>query len=175
MRIKGRNRLLSGIRNLLHKKEEGNAIDWMAGVIIMIMMFVMIMAFAAYGRQVDIRLDVNTVSKKYLYKLEEFGYLTSEEYNEYLDELKGIFTNSEDVTVTSITDSTGKSGTPVGKSNQVAYGDTVKLMAKIKFRNPIYTYMDTRGKKNKGTLWFSVTGLDEYTEYTIDISGTSKW
>ena len=168
-------RKIESIRNRILKKEDGNAIDWMAGVIVMIMMFVMIMAFAAFGRQVDIRLDVNTTAKKYLYKMEEKGYLDNSEYNDFLDELEGIFTTAEDVEVTSITDNTGRNGTPVGASNQVAYGDTVRLMAKIRFRNPIYTYIDKNGRNNKGTLWFSVAGLNQYTEYTIDVSGTSKW
>lgn len=156
--------------HILNKKEEGNVIDWLASVLVMIMMFAMIMTMATFARSVDIRLHVNNVMKKYLYTMEENGFLQTEDKTNLEAELE-----SDPYIEKAQVISDGSDGTNVGKNNQVAYGDKVYLKVKVIIKNPVYEYMHTSSRG--GAIWFNTSdgSMEEKMERTFVISGTSKW
>ena len=146
------------IKNLKHsplQNEEGNIIDQMGAIIVMIFIFAMIMAYAAYGRTVQIRLRIDNASKEALYAMEQEGFMS----DKTKEKLEASFAE-EGVTVTSWGETT---------TEQVAYGDPVTLECSVVFKNPFFLAFNT------SSTWFDLSGFKEDSTYEVKMSATSKW
>jgi hypothetical protein len=154
------------------KKEEGNYIDWMAGVFIMVLIFAMTLVMMSYGSLVDKRLSINNAIKNYLYIAEQQGGLTQADVNSMKSILQGYGVTVNSVTINGRSDKwIGEAGTSNG--NQIPYGDQIDLEVTVTFTNPIYQIV---GAKESGeTGWFKVGGLNKTITYTKKLSSTSRW
>lgn len=137
-------------------QEKGNIIDQLGSIIVMAFVFAMILAFAAYGKIVLMKLAVNNTAKEYLYKMEQNGYMSDDDQKEMTAKLeeRGI-TVQED----------GFTGTT---SSQVPYGDQVVLMCKVEFTNPLYSVF-------KEGSYIVIPGFPDKLTYDVSLSATSKW
>ena len=137
------------------KNEDGNVVDQMGTLIVMIFVFAMVLAYAAYGRTVQIRLRIDNACKEALYSMEQQGYLT----DEAADALEVSLT-AEGVAIASMGETT---------TEQVAYGDPVLLECDVTFKNPFFLAFNT------SSTWFDLTGFSADSQYSVRMSATSKW
>lgn len=149
-------------------KEDGNIIDMMAGVFMMVCFFAIILVMASYGSLVDKRLSINNTIKNYLYIAEQQGGLTAEDVNSLEDVLSDYGCTVESITINGSTNWIAK-----GNGNQIPYGDKIVLEVKLSFANPVYETVGTNGSNSRG--WFGVPGLSETIQYTKTLSSTSRW
>ena len=135
-------------------KEEGNIIDQLGAIIVMLFVFSMILAYAAYGKTVQQKLTIDNIAKEYLYEMEQTGYLKNKD---------ALTTALIDNGITVTDDYAGTTTT------QVAYGDKVILSFQCEFPNPLFTTFANDSKLFHGT------GLSEMNTYTVYMTATSKW
>lgn len=134
--------------------EEGNIIDQLGSIIVMVFIFAMILANAAYGSSVQKRLNIDNVAKTYLYIMEQNGYLSEEDETNMTNELASL-----GVSVVSFEGTT---------KTQVAYGDRVTLQCKVEFQNPLYSVFENGAVVN-------LPGFPSTISYNIYSTATSKW
>lgn len=149
-------------------KEDGNIIDMMAGVFMMVCFFAIILVMASYGSLVDKRLSINNTIKNYLYIAEQQGGLTAEDVQNLEDVLSDYGCTVESITINGSTNWIAK-----GNGHQVPYGDKIVLEVKLSFANPVYETVGANGSNSRG--WFGVPGLSETIQYTKTLSSTSRW
>ena len=137
-------------------REDGNIIDQLGTIIIMLFIFSMVLAYAAYGKTVQQKLMIDNTAKEYLYIMEQTGYLQ--------DTDKGTLTTSLNDKGITVTDDFA--GTDF---NQVAYGDKVTLSFQCEFQNPLFTTF------SKDSALFHIPGLNKMITYTVYMTATSKW
>lgn len=149
--------------------EKGNVIDQIGSILVVAFIFCLILAYSAYGKITQERLAINNVAKEYLYKMEEIGYMSPEDFQNFKDDMSNI-----GVTVVGADGSTDASVlTAQGEQtdyNQVTYGDTVTLAFTVQFENPFYTIFTKEG----GSL-FNIMGFEENISYDVVMSSTAKW
>lgn len=153
---------------LTKRDEDGNYIDMMAGVFMMVCFFALILVMASYGSLVDKRLSINNTIKNYLYIAEQQGGLTSED----VENLKDILSDYN-CTVESITINGSTNWIANGNGNQIPYGDKIVLEVTVSFVNPVYDVIGTDDANSQG--WFKVAGLNDTIQYTKTLSSTSRW
>lgn len=151
----------------LHQKEEGNVVDLMAGVLMLVFAFATILVMISYGSLVDKRLSVNTSVKDYLYLAEQQGGLTETDVDSLTTILKEY-----DCTVEKITINNGENWIAEGNGAQIPYGDEVSLQVVVSFKNPVFHFFGTDGQ---GDGWFKVPGLTPTIRFTKTFSSTSRW
>lgn len=142
-------------------KEPGNIIDQLAGVLTMCFMFAALLAYICFGRMVQIRLDIDNIAKKYLYQMEQDGYLTDDNQKEMEKELKAI--PEIKMTENPVTIDTSLTTTA---SSPADYGGIVTLDFTVQIHNPLYDHFKKPG-------WFHVD-VNETEEYHVNISSTAK-
>lgn len=134
--------------------EEGNVVDQLGSIIVMMFIFAMILAFAAYGNSVQKRLNIDNIAKQYLYAMEQNGFLSEDDQKSMSDKLADI-----GVTIVNFDGTT---------DTQVAYGDEVILDCDVEFQNPLYSVFENGRVVN-------LPGFPATISYEIYISATSKW
>ena len=161
---KQRLKFLAPFLNKRKAREDGNVIDLMAGVLVMVLIFAVIIVMVSYGSLVDKKLTINSVVKDYLYLAEQQGGLTVGDVENLKAEIKGYGANADSVTINGATNWVDKDN-----GNQVPYGDKIDLEVTVSFTNPVYA---TTGLNNDGSnaSWFKVGGLDEFITYTKKLS-----
>ena len=151
------------------RTEDGNAIDLMAGVFSMVMIFATILAMLAYGSLVEKRLNINNTIKNYLYLAEQQGGLKSKDVQD-LEIILGKYGCSNiDVTING-----GKKWIGAAAGNQVPYGDQIDLEVSLTFDNPVYVMLGMKADRSNAS-WFKVGGLKEKITYNKKMSSTSRW
>lgn len=140
--------------------ENGNIIDQIGSIIVLAFVFCMILAYSAYGKITQERLSINNTAKEYLYKMEENGYMSSEDIDNFKSDMAKI-----GATVTSM-EANGESTS----CSQVTYGDKVILAFNVEFENPFFSVFTKEG----GSL-FKIMGFDEKISYDVNMSSTAKW
>ena len=153
---------------LKKKDEDGNYIDMMAGVFMMVCFFAIILVMTSYGSLVDKRLSINNTIKNYLYIAEQQGGLTAEDVENLKDILSDYNCTVESITINGSTNWIAK-----GNGNQIPYGDKIVLEVTMSFPNPVYEIVGTDGGNSRG--WFGVGGLNKTIQYTKTLSSTSRW
>lgn len=158
-----------------NRMENGNIIDNLSAIIVMVFVFAVLYAFISYGKCVMIKLKADNITKEYLYKMEEWGYLRAEDEKALKDAL----------TEAGFTNISINTNVPIGK--QVAYGDKVELTITVSVRNPVYEVLgaEPRGGEftldkngyptNAGGTMFTKAGLSPIITFSITMSSTSKW
>ena len=147
--------------------EAGNIIDQMGSIFVMVFMFVMVLVFAGYSKMVMMRINIDTVTKGYLYQMEEEGCLTAEMQQYMKEELRDIGVNyGVDG------DAISFAGTSNLGDDQAPYGSRITLQCSMSFPNPMY---ETIGQEKKGDTWFTIPGLARTLDYTVKMTATSKW
>lgn len=145
----------------MFRKEPGNIIDQLAGVLTMCFMFAALLAYICFGRMVQIRLDIDNIAKKYLYQMEQYGYLKDQDKDKLIENLKNIPEVSKTGREPEILPNTNTS------TNVADYGELVTLDFKVYVHNPLHDHFNTPG-------WFYVDGINETEEYHVNISSTAK-
>lgn len=147
--------------------EAGNIIDQMGSIFVMVFMFVMVLVFAGYSKMVMMRINIDTVTKSYLYQMEEEGCLTAEMQQYMKEELRDIGVNYG-----TDGDAISFAGTSNLGDDQAPYGSRITLQCSMSFPNPMY---ETIGQEKKGDAWFTLPGLARTLNYTVKMTATSKW
>lgn len=147
--------------------EPGNIIDQMGSIFVMVFMFVMVLVFAGYSKMVMMRINIDTVTKSYLYQMEEEGCLTAEMQQYMKEELRDIGVNYG-----TDGDAISFAGTSNLGDDQAPYGSRITLQCSMSFPNPMY---ETIGQEKKGDAWFTLPGLARTLNYTVKMTATSKW
>lgn len=151
------------------KKESGILVaDALSCFLLIAFTFLMIYVCACYVRMIQIRLEINEIGRQYLYKIEAKGYLTDDDKNDMIKELtESIYINGKSIV---FVDSIDFSGTSTSK---IEYGETVNLVCKLEFANPLYTYF--LNLKNEGSMFDIDIPSSQRVTHIIDMSATSKW
>lgn len=159
------------ISKLKKKREKGNAIDLMAGVFVMIMLFAMILGMIAHGSLVGKRLKIDNVVKEYLYIAEQYGHLCngsdgykSSSCQNYCAQLEQLLKDEYDCITAKVN--------PITTTSQVSYGNQVIVDVTVEFYNPLYEKLSA---EEHGDSWFTIAGFDKIIEYTISYKATSRW
>ena len=156
---------------LLQKREEGNVVDLMAGILVMILLFAMILAMIIYGSLVEKRLAIDNTVKEYLYIAEQYGHLCngvdgfkSSVCRDYCSELEQTLINTHGCTEAKVE--------PDTTVKQVAYGNQVRVHVTVKFPNPLYEQFS---QEEKGDGMFTLLGIQPVLEYSVSYDATSRW
>lgn len=146
------------IRN---RMENGNIIDELGSIFVMIFIVALILVYTAYGRLTQERLAVNNIAKEYLYKMEEQGYLSPDDKinmeNDLASEVDGITVAWDAVTQN------------VNPEQQVTYGDTVTLSFSVTFPNPLFMTF------SRDESYVKIPGFSNTLTYPVSVSSTAKW
>lgn len=140
--------------------ERGSVISQIGSILIVAFIFALILAYSAYGKITQERLAINNVAKEYLYKMEEMGFLSSEDQVNLDLDMANI-----GATIVSYTTSDGS----ITDTSQVTYGDRVTLALAISFQNPLYRVFST------DEAMFQIHGFEENLNYELVMSSTAKW
>ena len=148
-----------------NKKEQGNVIDYLGSLFVVAFIFVMILAYAAYGKVTQQRLAIDNCAKEYLYRMEEYGFIAKDAASVvgHSPTIAELVDSYEAIGVEAVVD---EANTTV---SQVGYGDPVTLTLTATFDNPLFT---TFGDEDS---MFSILGFDEKLAYNVSISSTAKW
>lgn len=159
--------------------EDGNVIDMMAGVFMMVCLFAIILTMLAYFALVERRLSINNAIRNYLYLAEQQGGLTEDDkanLKKFLVDNYGCDKETLEIKVLWCKKDGGES--EVASGAQVPYGDTIKLSVKMDFPNPIYQVIgltDEQIANGEGEkYWFRVK-TNKSIYYEKSLSSTSRW
>lgn len=169
--MKRKQNIDKGLLSLLKNREKGNAIDLMAAVFVMIMLFAMILGMIAHGSLVEKKLNIDNTVKEYLYIAEQYGHLCngtdgykSSSCQNYCLELEQMLVDNLDCINAKVEADT--------TFMQVSYGNPVKVHVTVEFYNPLYEKLSAEEHDN---TWFTIAGLDRIIEYSVSYTATSRW
>lgn len=147
--------------------EKGNVIDQIGSIFVVAFIFAMILAYAAYGKVTQQRLSINNIAKEYLYRMEENGYMSDEDRENFVEDMSyiGVTVNGGATSVSALT-AKGE----VTDGTQVTYGDKVTLAFTAEFENPFFSLFTKAG----GSM-FRIMGFEEKITYEVVMSSTAKW
>lgn len=168
------------------RTEEGNVVDLMAGVLMMVCLFALILAMLAYSALVERRLAINNAVRNYLFIAEQQGGLTKhtdgspDDGKTLIDFLVKNYGASDvkvyigeheyDAGGPGWINDHGASG---HEMQNIPYGTAFELKVEMQIPNPLYQVL---GASNNGDkYWFKVGGLSHTIPYTISLSSTSRW
>lgn len=147
--------------------DDGNVIDLMGSLIVMMFCFALIFAMMCYGKLTEMKLSIDEVCKTYLYQMEQEGCLTVENQKDMIDDLVALGVRLDSIKF----DGTTNLGT-----NQAAYGDKMNLITTVSFTNPLYTMLARETKGDNPMLFVVERGiLAPEVTYTVDMTATAKW
>lgn len=149
-------------KSIFGRLEYGNVIDQIGSILVVIFIFALILAYSAYGKLTQERLAVDNVAKEYLYKMEEYGYLRSED-----EDAMVLAMNQVGATVVSFGETTREKES--SSDAQVTYGDQVVLDLTLSYPNPLFNVF------SRDNSWIKIFGFDEEISYHIRMSATAKW
>ena len=155
------------------KKEHGTYVDMMAGVVMMVCIFALILVMAAYGSMVEKRLAINNAAKNYLYIAEQQGGLTQADKDMLTSILHDYGCVVEEIKVNGTDDVIAR-----GNGKQVPYGDKITVSIKVSFTNPVYAVVgltDAQAADSTKTWWFRTNLISPTVSYTTILSSTSRW
>lgn len=142
------------MKNLKSKKENGNFVDQMGTLFIMVFVFILILVFAAYGSMVRDRLAIDNYAKEYLYQMEQTGYLSSTLKSQLKNNLEGLGCTNVVIEAT---------------SDKVPYGTTIKLGYECDIPNPLYKYL------SGSAMGFEIIGILEEIPYKNTMTATALY
>ena len=149
-------------KDIFERLEYGNAIDQIGSILVVVFIFALILAYSAYGKLTQERLAVDNVAKEYLYKMEEYGYLRSED-----EDAMVLAMESVGAEVVSFGDTTREKES--ASDAQVTYGDQVILDLTLSYPNPFFNVFSS------DNAWIKILGFEEDIQYHIRMSATAKW
>lgn len=147
--------------NLIKKqksKEDGNFIDMMGSLFIMVFIFALILAFAAFGSMVRTRLAIDNNAKEYLYQMEQSGFLSSTLKDQFKNNLEGLGCTNVVIDAT---------------SDKVPYGSSIKLGYECEYPNPLYKYISE--EKNGNAMGFGIIGISQTIHYKNTMTATALY
>ncbi len=149
----------SGLK--LNKREDGNVVSQMAGVLMMIFIFVMILAMVAFSRLVNCKMEIDNCVRNYLYVAEQNGFLSDEDKVGFKSALESH--GCYNVTFT-------KGSEELCTSAQVPYGGEVQVGVSLDFENPIWQYFS----KETHDHMFALT-VAKPVHYEPIMKSTARW
>ena len=148
---------------ILKIKEPGTMIDQMAGVLTLIFMMATLLAYIGVGKTIAVRFRVDNIAKKYLYQMEQTGYLSATDRGNMENELRDACGNTEAGWFTL---------DPSTTTHKAEYGEPVNLKFTVNIKNPLYDHF---GGGAKTGSWFKVDTISNPTiPYTVDISSVAR-
>lgn len=147
------------------KMENGDVVDQAFVLLTIIFVFAVLLSFISYAKTVQMKLDVDHIAKKYLYIMEQYGYLPADINGDTIEEIKQELAN---VGCDADTFNLDRTVTQYGKEHQVEYGNEVNLKFTITAPNPLYRYVH-------GEKMFSVNWVPETLDISVEVDSTSKW
>jgi len=135
------------------EKEYGTAVDVLAAGLVIVAATFMILLYFGFSKSAQLRLDLDTVAKKYLYQMESTGYLTPENRTKLASDVEklGARVIENHSTIT-----------------RVKYGGIVALDITVAFDNPVTQMVNTNLPIFNGLI-------DDVIQYRIFLEATSKW
>lgn len=130
-------------------------VDNLGAVMVILFVFLMLAAYIQYAQLVEIKLACDNVAKRYLYQMEQTGFLSETDKQNMREDLALAIGLSEAQKNSIRFSGAGTDGT------QVPYGGKVELICDITFDNPV-------SKK------FWAADPDTIT-YRVSMAATSKW
>lgn len=159
------------LSHLLKDRENGNAIDLMAGVFVMIMLFAMILGMIAHGSLVERKLNIDNTVKEYLYIAEQYGHLCNGTDGYSSSSCQNYCATLEKILVDDLNCISAKVEADT-TTTQVSYGNPVKVHVSVEFYNPLYEKLSAEEHNN---TWFTIAGLDKVLDYSVSYTATSRW
>ena len=135
------------------EKEHGTAVDVLAaGLVIVAATFILLLYFG-FSKSVQLRIDLDTIAKKYLYQMEGTGYLTPENQTKLARDMENVGARiiEDRSTIT-----------------RVKYGGVVALDITVVFDNPVTQMVNVNLPILSGLI-------DDVVQYRIIMEATSKW
>ena len=152
-------------KNFLNKKENGDVIDQAFVLLTTIFIFVILLSFMSYAKIVKMKLDVDHIAKRYLYIMEQYGYLPKDINGNTIEDMKQELTN---IGCDGNSFHLDETVTQYGEEHQVNYGNEVDLRFTILAPNPLYNYVH-------GDKMFIANWIPETLDITVEVKSTSKW
>lgn len=140
------------------EKENGNFIDMMGSLFIMVFIFILILVFTAYGSMVRSRLAIDNNAKEYLYQMEQSGFLSSTLKTQFKNNLEGLGCTNVKIDAT---------------SDKVPYGSSIKLGYECEIPNPLYKYIAEEKKGN--AMGFGMIGISPTIHYKNTMTATALY
>lgn len=149
-------------KSIFKRLEYGNVIDQIGSILVVVFIFALILAYSAYGKLTQERLAVDNVAKEYLYRMEEYGYLRSEDEDAMVAAMESVGAK-----VVSFGDTTREKES--GSDVQVTYGDQVVLDLTLSYPNPFFNVFSS------DNAWIKILGFEKEIQYHVRMSATAKW
>ena len=130
-------------------RKENGIQDTMGSLFVMLFIFIMLLCYVGFSKSVSKKADCDNIAKKYLYRMESAGCLTSEDFENMTLDFDKINVSVQDI---------GSSRT------RVPYGEEVVLHIRLTFPNPLLEFLD-----------LSSLGISLKTQYDIEWEATAKW
>lgn len=143
------------------KKEDGDMIDMMGSVLVLIFVFGMVLAYFSYSKMIQMKMSIDNIAKEYLYQMEESGQFTTAMQNSMKAELQALGCTVNNFTGTSPTGST-----------QAGYGSVITLKCSVTFPNPLYTNLGTAS--HTGTFDFVTIATNAKITYTVERKSVAR-
>lgn len=139
-------------------KEYGTIVDELSCLLIMLFMTMLILVYAAYGKTVQYRLNIDNIAKSHLNQMEQNGYL----------DMNSLRSDMAKIGVTLVEGTWSNSTT-----SQVKYGDVVTITGDVSFANPLYDIMNKKDGKPKDIMFF--VKVPSTISYHVKMSATAKY
>lgn len=144
------------------KKEDGDMVDMMGSVLVLIFVFGMVLAYFSYSKMIQMKMSIDNIAKEYLYQMEESGQFTTAMQNSMKAELQALGCTVNNFTGTSPTGAT-----------QAGYGSVITLKCSVTFPNPLYTNLGTAS--HTGTFDFVTIATNANITYTIERKSVARY
>ena len=148
-------------RKLVLQKESGNISSILGIFFVMLFVFIMMLATISFTQAMMVKIECNSVARKYLGVMEQNGYLSETMKDSMKEELEKLYMDGEEKTVT-VLGFSKEDNTVQTTSSQVPYGREVVLYCRIEYKNKVINPFELTTKK-------------EGIVFEIYMSSSAKW
>lgn len=134
-------------------KKESGIVNMLVSCLTIFVTLILLLCCIGFSHTVQLKLQMDTLAKKYLYQMEARGYMSPDDYSLMEQEFESLGVAITDVGTTKL---------------QVPYGGKVTLAVACKFDNPMLQYFNQDAA-------FGLSIFEEEQNYTITMEATAKW
>lgn len=143
------------------QKESGNLSSMLGIFLVMIFVFIMMLTTLSYTQAVMVKIECNSIARKYLGIMERNGYLSNDMKNSMIQELESLYQENGTKTLT-VLGFENEANTKQTTSVQVPYGKEVLLVCRMQYQSKV---VDP----------FSLKTSKEGIIFEIYMSSSAKW
>lgn len=140
----------------MFKKKESGLTSMLTVLPVLFAVLALLLALLGFSEMVQLKLQADTIAKKYLYQIESYGYLSEANYEKMEEEYANMGVTILDT------------GTTLGESNRVPYGSVAILSIQLTFTNPLGKYF------SQSNALADIT-VENTQTYNIYMEATAKW